>query len=97
PAFDYATISDVILHVRYTARQGIDPAQVTAALTDLFQQTSQSNLMLLLSLRHDFPTEWSTFASGTSDLNVTIRPDYFPYFTQGKTITITGFDVYGGD
>src|SRR5262249_14090249 len=27
PAFDYATISDVILHIRYTARQGVDGAK----------------------------------------------------------------------
>ena len=25
PALDYATISDVILHIRYIARQGVDP------------------------------------------------------------------------
>ena len=34
PAFDYATISDVILHIRYTARQGVDPTKVKTALDD---------------------------------------------------------------
>ena len=97
PAFDYATISDVILHIRYTARQGVDRTKVKAALDDLFQQANQSNLALLFSLRHDFPTEWSAFVNGTGDFTATIRRDYFPYFTQGKTITITGFDLYGQD
>src|SRR5262249_42024800 len=96
-AFDYATISDVILHIRYTARQGVDRAKVQATLHDLFQQASQANLALLFSLRHDFPTEWSAFANGTGDFSITIRRDHFPYFTQGKTITIVGFDVYGED
>ena len=96
PAFDYATISDVNLHVRYTARQGVEPTKVKTALADLFQQANQSNLALLFSLRHDFPTEWSAFVTGAGDFTAAIRKDYFPYFTQGKTITITGLDLYDG-
>jgi hypothetical protein len=97
PAFDYTTISDVILHVRYTARQGVDPTKVKATLGDLFQQVNQSNLSLLFSLRHEFPTEWSAFVNGTGDFTAAIRKDYFPYFTQGKTITITGLYLYAQD
>jgi Tc toxin complex TcA C-terminal TcB-binding domain len=97
PAFDYATISDVILHIRYTARQGVDPTKVKTALDDLFQEASQSKLALLFSLRHDFPTEWSTFVNGAGDFTATIRRDHFPYFTQGKPITIAGFELYGKD
>ena len=95
-AFDYDTISDVILHVRYTARQGVDPAKVKVALDELFQQPNQAGLALLFSLRHDFPTEWSAFVHGTGDFTAAIRKDYFPYFVQGKTITITGLELYDG-
>jgi hypothetical protein len=95
PTFDYATISDVILHIRYTARPGVDPTKVTAALKDQLPPDG-SNLALLFSLRHDFPTEWSTFVSGTADFTATIRRNYFPYFTQGKTVSITGLDLYDG-
>ncbi|PYV12549.1 MAG: hypothetical protein DMG23_00760 [Acidobacteria bacterium] len=97
PAFDYATISDVILHIRYTARQGVEPTKVKAALDDLFQQANQSNLALLFSLRHDFPTEWSAFVNGTGDFTATIHRDYLPYFTEGKQVTIAGVDLYGQD
>jgi hypothetical protein len=97
PAFDYATISDVILHIRYTARQGVDPTKVKTALDNMFQQAGQSNLALLFSLRHDFPTEWAAFVNGASAFAATIRKDYFPYFTQGKQITITGLDLYRED
>jgi len=97
PAFDYATISDVILHIRYTARQGVDRTKVEVALRDLFQQASQVNFALLFTLRHDFPTEWSAFVNGVGDFSVTIRRDHFPYFTQGKTITILEFGLYGQD
>ena len=95
-AFDYDTISDVILHIRYTARQGVEPTRVKAALDDLFRQANQAGLTLLFSLRHDFPTEWAAFANGTGDFTAAIRKDYFPYFAQGKTITITGLDLYAG-
>ena len=62
----------------------MNPTSVKAALDDLFQEANQSNLALLFSLRHDFPTEWSAFVNGGNDFSATIRKDYFPYFTQGK-------------
>jgi hypothetical protein len=96
-AFDYDTISDVILHVRYTARPGVDPTKVKAAVDHQFQQANQAGLALLFSLRHEFPTEWSAFVSGTGAFTAKIRRDYFPYFTQGKDPTITGLDLYGRD
>ena len=97
PTFDYATISDVILHVRYTARQGVESGKVKTALDDLLRQASQSNLTLLFSLRHDFPMEWSAFVNGTGDFGVMIRKDYFPYFTQWRPVTIVGLELYGQD
>lgn len=95
PAFDYATISDVILHVRYTARQGVDQTKVQAALDGQMKEAGPAKLALLFSLRHDFPTEWAAFAAGADAFTATIPRDYFPYFTQGKTITIGGFELYG--
>jgi hypothetical protein len=95
-AFDYDTISDVILHIRYTARQGVNPTIVKTALDELFEEASKSNLALLFSLRHDFPTEWSAFVNGTGAFSATIRKAYFPYFTQGKKIIISGLVMYDG-
>jgi hypothetical protein len=95
--FDYDTISDVIVHVRYTARQGVDSTKVVKALDDLLEQTDQGGLALLFDLRHDFPTEWSAFVNGAGDFAATIREDFFPYFAQAKKITITGLELYDGD
>jgi hypothetical protein len=97
PAFDYATISDVILHVRYTARQCVDINKAKAALNDLFRQADQSGLALLFNLRYDFPTEWAAFVNGAANFRATIRRNYFPYFAQGKTIalTVNGCELYG--
>jgi hypothetical protein len=97
PAFDYNTISDAVLHIRYSARQGVDLTKVKTALNDMLKLSNQANLALVFSLPHDFPSEWAAFANGTGDFTTTIKKDYFPYFAQGKSsnITITGFDLYG--
>jgi hypothetical protein len=99
PLFDYDTITDVILHIRYTARQGVDPTKVKDALDDLFQQTAATgpNLALLFHLQQDFPAEWNAFTGGGAPFQATVRRNQFPYFTQGKTktITITEMELYG--
>jgi hypothetical protein len=97
PAFDYATISDVVLHVRYTARQGVDPTKVKTALDDLLQQAGRDGLALLFSLRHDFPTEWSAFVNGAGDFAVRLSKDYFPYMAQDKTLSINALELYAQD
>ncbi len=99
-AFNYDTISDVILHIRYTARQGVNPASVSEALHTMFTPvtplTETSPFALLFSLRHDFPTEWAAFVNG-ADFNATIRRDRFPYFVQGLDLNIAELDLYSAD
>ena len=98
-AFDYDTISDVILHIRYTAREGGDAlaTQATTDLRDMLATAMESGQALLVSLSHDFPTEWATFAAGTDDLSVRVRKDMFPYMVQGETLTIEALDLYAAD
>jgi hypothetical protein len=55
---------------------------------------SGANLALLYSLPNDFPTEWSAFLNSAADLSVTLKRDYFPYFSTGRAITI-GLRLYG--
>jgi hypothetical protein len=72
-AFDYSTIADVILHIRYTARQGVEPGKVTAALDALFEEVGQSSLALAFNLRQEFPTEWSAFVNGADPFAARLR------------------------
>jgi receptor-binding and translocation channel-forming TcA subunit of Tc toxin len=91
PAFDYTTISDVILHIRYTVRQGVIPSNVTTALKSELAGENGNDLGLLFSLRHDFPNEWAAFLkspSETREFSATIRMDHFPYFVQQKQIHV---------
>ncbi|PYC65368.1 toxin [Micromonospora arborensis] len=94
---DYATISDAILHFRYTAREGGVPLRTAAVenLKELVADADETGLSLLLSLRHDFPSEWSAFVDGNADFSATLRADYLPYLAQRRTVTIAGFELYG--
>jgi len=94
--FDYMTISDVILHVRYTARDGGAQlgALATKELSQALSDASTSTLTLLFSLRHDFPTEWAAFVGGTQDLAIPIRKSFFPYLAQSGPVTIDGLVLH---
>jgi hypothetical protein len=94
--FDYTTISDVILHVRYTARQGGSQLRVEATehLQRLLKEANESGLALVFSLQHDFPGEWHRFVAGTEDFTATLKRDHFPYFTLGTDIALTSLQLY---
>jgi hypothetical protein len=101
-SFDYNSISDVILHLRYTARDGGDALKekVVAATRDLVGRgllrdgagpPDRRPLERLVSLRHEFPSEWHRFISSSDaapSVTVDVSPARFPYFVQGREITI---------
>jgi hypothetical protein len=90
--FDYNTISDVILHMRYTARQGgaVLGGEATTYIEELVADVNAAGLALLFSLPHEFPSEWHKFTSpgSTANFEATVKRDYFPYLTQGRDIKI---------
>jgi len=93
--FDYATIADVILHVRYTARQGgADLGQkAIAEISDALGTPGTPRPGLLVSLRYEHATEWAAFANGTGDLQLEIGKDAFPYLVQSRELTIEALEV----
>jgi hypothetical protein len=101
PQFDFQTIADAILHLRYTARDGGDSLKTRAisSLDAAIQGPTggePSGLNRLFSLRHEFPTEWQRFKASTdtpASFQCRITPDRFPYFLQGKTIQMGGSAV----
>jgi hypothetical protein len=97
--FDYSTISDVVLHLRYTARQG--GRQLGDAAVEELRQAmttvSSSQLALLFSLKYDFPNEWAAFSSGSEELTLDLRKSYFPYLVQSRQITVAPtLELYSG-
>jgi len=102
--FDYASISDFIIHLKYTSRDGGQGLQnlanenlqnkVTSLLT-----TTGFGLLQVFSAKRDFSTEWYRFinaknGNNSQEMNFDIG-DRFPYFTktQGSTIQINQVDV----
>jgi receptor-binding and translocation channel-forming TcA subunit of Tc toxin len=96
--FDYNTISDVILHVRYTARQGGDQLRKESVkqLEVMVGEGNKAGLALLFSLKHDFPSEWHHFVSNTNDakFSVKIKREYFPYLSQSMDIAIDAIQLH---
>jgi hypothetical protein len=91
--FDYNTISDVILHVRYTAREagGLLKNGAIANLRNQINTAQTVGSVRLFSLRHEFPTEWAKFkgikiggAIPDAELILDIREEYFPYWSKGR-------------
>src|SRR5262249_551748 len=79
--FDYDTISDVILHVRYTARDG-GARLKQAAASHSRDCIGKIAPVRLFSVRHEFPSEWARFTSG-QDLDIEIKPEHYPFWTRG--------------
>lgn len=94
--FDYNTITDVILHFRYTARQGGVQMRdkALAHLKEIIGEANSSGLAHLYYLKQDFPNEWHRFVNGAEDFEAMVKSEHFPYFTQGKDITIDTLQLH---
>ena len=85
--FDYNTISDLIIHVKYTAREGGSVLKDSAnrslleRLNAIKQQLSQTGLHIAINMKHDLPNEWNLLAkNGSVDLK--IEKSRLPYMAQ---------------
>ncbi|HEY7245906.1 MAG TPA: hypothetical protein VH678_18710 [Xanthobacteraceae bacterium] len=98
-AFDYMTISDVVLHIRYTARSAGDPlkSHATQELLAMLSTAAQSGQALMFCLRFDFPSQWYAFATGMGSFAVELSRDLLPYMVQSaKQITLDTLSLYAG-
>ena len=101
PQFDYGTISDVILHVRYTAREGGGLLRngAIAHVKDLIKAAQAIGSVRLFSVRHEFPTEWAKFQSSTPaagqrfELKIILRPEHYPIWSQGRLNSVERVDI----
>ncbi|MGD9557744.1 MAG: hypothetical protein AB7V25_12045 [Mangrovibacterium sp.] len=96
PQFDFETISDVVLHIRYTCREAghLKEAAASSVLEEVLQSPA-GGLLQLFSVNHDFPNEWNLFqtAAGDAQRKLTLKVDKnsFPYWTRpiGMEDTLT--------
>jgi hypothetical protein len=103
--FDYDTITDVILHIKYTARAGggLLGQQATnelqAALNEYVRAEGQTGLARLLSVRHELPTAWYQFlhpasADGTQTLTLPLGPERFPFVFSRTPLVIGTIEIF---
>lgn len=101
---DYDTISDVIIHVNYTARHS--DLKVEPTVTALNQQLSELSTGIVLpryfSMKQEFSNDWYAGFSrivnvpGVGDvgrgMNLTLKRSMFPEYAKGKDISISVAD-----
>ena len=92
--FDYTTISDVILHLRYTAREGGTQLRQAAVgnLSAVLSATNDFGPVLLLSLRNDYPGEWHRFVNG-EPLSLAFGRNRFSYIAQGHPLEVQAISL----
>ena len=92
PQFDFDTITDAVLHIRYTAREGGDILKAAAVsnLQTLINHAQTVGSVCLFSVRHDFPTQWAKFqsviiggATLTAELQLRFVAELYPFWSQG--------------
>jgi hypothetical protein len=99
--FDYDTISDVILHLRYTAREGGTLLRNAAMkqIDELSKAGEAAGSTSLFSVRHEFPAEWHRFKTQTPpqgqrhELVLTLKPEHYPFWAQGRLNSVSRVDL----
>jgi receptor-binding and translocation channel-forming TcA subunit of Tc toxin/ABC toxin-like protein/neuraminidase-like protein len=104
--FDYDTISDIVMSIRYTALDGGDKLKKPAAdwvkdyIKSVEDLSRDEGLFAVFDLRHDFPNEWYNAMRPTADATERLLAldnlfERLPIFTKGrKAERIQATDVY---
>lgn len=86
--FDFATITDVILHVRYTARDGGELLRKGAIdnLRARIDAATTAGSVRLLSARHEFPAQWAKLKSSPAgqriEWTIELRDEHYPFWSR---------------
>ncbi len=85
--FNYDTISDVTIHVKYTSREGgsslknLANAALKEQLNIIEQDLGETGMHLALHLKHDLPNEWHLLKKNAT-IDLTIDKMRLPYMVQ---------------
>jgi peptidoglycan hydrolase-like protein with peptidoglycan-binding domain len=99
--FDYDTISDVVLHLKYTARDGggVLRTAATGALKALPAESEEAPLPRLFSARHEFGSEWYKFlrpleAESNHILKLELIRERFPFAFRNRQLTLNEMELF---
>jgi Tc toxin complex TcA C-terminal TcB-binding domain len=97
--FDYDTISDAIIHIRYTAREAGGLLRKNA-IENIATAIQSIGAVRLFSIRHEFPTEWAKFKNpqiveGTpAELILPLREEHYPFWSKGNVKKIERAELF---
>jgi hypothetical protein len=101
-AFDFDSISDVIIKLNYTAREGGEILKKAAkqAVQNAIADADKAPLARLFSAKHEFSTEWYRFlhpvdsTAPSQKLELALTPERFPFQFRGKKIEIRQVELF---
>jgi hypothetical protein len=88
-AFNYDTISDVLLHISYTAYEGnrTDAENALASLVTAY--AASEGFYRLVSLRYEFPEAlYKLFSQPAQATSFDLTPAHFPFLLSNKTLSM---------
>jgi hypothetical protein len=99
PQFDYDTITDVVMQLSYTAREGGDVLRagaefnITTQLNNILQAianpSNKIGLVRAFSLSKEFPDVFhKLLAAQGQDVSMTLLPQHFPFLIRNKRMTM---------
>ena len=93
--FDYSTISDAILHIKYAAREDAGPFKngAIAHLRDYFSQDGATPSVRAFNLRHEFSSQWYRFQNPADPakgnvFELEMSPGLFAFRDDEKTLKV---------
>jgi hypothetical protein len=99
--FDHASITDVIIHLHYTAKGDDGLRQsVTSELGGVLPLPDGTDggepFAVILSLRSDFAGEWARVSNDDDRTRVSLEivPEHLPYILCGRSIKIAGVQLH---
>jgi hypothetical protein len=96
--FDVDTLSDVVLHLNYTAREGGEVLRAVA--NDLAQRHLPGSGVRFFDFRHELPDAWHRFHQPHPDgqskrqLDVRLSRDMFPFSPGRSIVRIERLDLF---
>jgi len=93
--FDMSTVSDIVFHLNFTAREGGD--LLRKAANECAQLHVPGDGVRLFDIRQDMQDIWHLFQNSTKkckELPLRLNSQMFPYLPNKRKVFLNGFDIF---
>jgi hypothetical protein len=93
-AFDYSTITDVILRISYVAEEDDGLRTVTESVTaGVINALAENGIVQTWDLRTDFPAAWNQLAAGPGSVTIDISERHVPFLLSPFSLEQATFEL----